>query len=140
MARPTVFISYSHHDEVWKDRLVTHLGVLSHQGLLDQWNDRCIGPGEDWHQEIQEAVVLAREDQPELKRLVAYLVPTPHAEPSAGHLRSYLAHQLPDYMIPGAFVLLDTRGSRLHPRALGLDPAGAAPPGPTRSPPPRTGG
>ena len=27
MTQPTVFISYSHQDEPWKDRLVTHLGV-----------------------------------------------------------------------------------------------------------------
>ena len=35
MSKPTVFISYSHKDEDWKNRLVTHLGVLRHQGLLD---------------------------------------------------------------------------------------------------------
>jgi len=28
MTKPTVFISYSHKDEAWKDCLVTHLGVL----------------------------------------------------------------------------------------------------------------
>ena len=59
MARPTVFISYSHQDEAWKDRLVTHLGVLSHEGLLDLWNDRRIGAGQDWRQEIQEAMATA---------------------------------------------------------------------------------
>ena len=47
MSRPNVFISYSHKDEEWKDRLVTHLGVLHHQGLLDLWDDRRIGAGED---------------------------------------------------------------------------------------------
>jgi hypothetical protein len=56
MTKPTVFISYSHKDEEWKDRLVTHLGVLRHQGLLDLWDDRRIGAGEDWKQEIQEAM------------------------------------------------------------------------------------
>ena len=30
-----VFISYSHKDEEWKDRLVTHLGVLEKQGDLE---------------------------------------------------------------------------------------------------------
>jgi hypothetical protein len=34
MTKPTIFISYSHKDEGWKDRLVTHLGVLQSQGLL----------------------------------------------------------------------------------------------------------
>jgi hypothetical protein len=56
MTKPAVFISYSHKDEKWKDRLVTHLGVLQSQGLLDLWDDRRIGAGEDWEQEIQEAM------------------------------------------------------------------------------------
>ncbi len=42
--RPTVFISYS-QDEEWKDRLVTRLGVLAQEGLLDTWDDRRIGAG-----------------------------------------------------------------------------------------------
>jgi tetratricopeptide (TPR) repeat protein len=56
MTMPTVFISYSHKDEDWKDRLVTHLGVLQQEGLLDLWDDRRIGAGEDWYLEIQEAM------------------------------------------------------------------------------------
>jgi len=56
MSKPTVFISYSHEDEEWKDRLVTHLGVLERQGILDLWDDRRIGAGEDWYEEIQEAI------------------------------------------------------------------------------------
>ena len=53
---PTVFISYSHKDEAWKDRLVTQLGVLQRQGLLDLWDDRRIAAGEDWHGEIRAAM------------------------------------------------------------------------------------
>ena len=56
MTLPTVFISYSHKDEAWKDRLVTHLGVLQQECLLDLWDDHRIGAGEDWYQEIQEAM------------------------------------------------------------------------------------
>ncbi len=37
MRNPEVFISYSHTDEDWKDRLVTHLGVLEQEGLLEIW-------------------------------------------------------------------------------------------------------
>jgi hypothetical protein len=59
MSRPAVFISYSHQDEEWKDRLVTHLGVLQSQDLLDLWDDRRIGAGQDWYQEIQEAMATA---------------------------------------------------------------------------------
>jgi len=56
MKKPTVFISYSHKDEEWKDRLVTHLGVLQWEGHLDLWEDRRIGACEDWYQEILEAM------------------------------------------------------------------------------------
>jgi len=60
MTNPKVFISYSHKDGEWKDRLVTHLGVLQQQGLLDIWEDRQIVPGEDWYQKIQDAMSAAR--------------------------------------------------------------------------------
>jgi len=55
MPSPSVFISYSHKDEDWKDRLVTHLGVLEEAGILDLWNDRRIEAGDDWKPEIEEA-------------------------------------------------------------------------------------
>lgn len=54
--KPTVFVSYSHEDEVWKDRLVTHLGVSQQQGLLKLWDDRRIEAGEDWYQAIVDAI------------------------------------------------------------------------------------
>ena len=56
MTKPTIIISYSHKDEDWKDRLVTHLGVLQREGLLDLWDDRRIGAGENWYQKIEEAI------------------------------------------------------------------------------------
>jgi tetratricopeptide (TPR) repeat protein len=59
MTKPTIFISYSHKDEAWKDRLVTHLRGLGHQGSLDAWDDRRIEGGQDWHQEIQDAMSAA---------------------------------------------------------------------------------
>jgi hypothetical protein len=52
MPVPSVFISYSHKDEAWKDRLVTHLGVLQREGLLDTWDDRRIGAGDDREAEL----------------------------------------------------------------------------------------
>ena len=54
--QPSVFISYSHKDEVWKDRLVTHLGVLKHLDLLTIWTDRHIDGGDDWFPEIENAI------------------------------------------------------------------------------------
>ncbi len=56
---------------------------------------------------IRQAAVLAREDNPENKRLIAYIVPRPKLDLSTDRLRSYLKDQLPEYMIPSAFVLLD---------------------------------
>ncbi len=59
ITKPTIFISYSHEDEMWKDRLVTHLGVLQQEELLDLWEDSRIGAGEDWFKKIQEATAKA---------------------------------------------------------------------------------
>lgn len=57
--KPTVFICYSHRDENWKDKLVTHLGVLQQEGFLDLWEDSRISAGEDWYQKIQKAIEIA---------------------------------------------------------------------------------
>lgn len=54
--KSTVFISYSHLDEPWKDRLVRHLEVAQQQGLVELWDDRKIEAGEDWYQAIVEAI------------------------------------------------------------------------------------
>lgn len=54
-----------------------------------------------------DAIVLAREDVPGDKRLVAYIVPQPNHEVQSAELRQHLLVKLPDYMIPTAFVALD---------------------------------
>ncbi|AFZ23898.1 acyl-CoA synthetase (AMP-forming)/AMP-acid ligase II [Cylindrospermum stagnale PCC 7417] len=56
---------------------------------------------------IKEAVVVAREDIPEDKRLVAYIVPKQQPVPTTRELRQYLQNKLPDYMVPSAFVFLN---------------------------------
>ncbi|MFB7557213.1 non-ribosomal peptide synthetase [Streptomyces brevispora] len=38
------------------------------------------------------------------RRLVAYVVPDPQAPPAAAELRAFLAHRLPDYMVPAAYL------------------------------------
>lgn len=53
---PKVFISYSHKDERWKERLIKHLQVLQKEALLDPWDDRRIEFGDDWKARITEAI------------------------------------------------------------------------------------
>ncbi len=60
MSGPTVFISYSHKDETWKDRLVRHLGVLTREGAFEYWDDRRIAAGDGWHAEIKTVMDRAR--------------------------------------------------------------------------------
>jgi amino acid adenylation domain-containing protein len=74
------------------------------------------------HPSIQHAVVLAREDSPGERRLVAYVVTAPGTTTSATELRSALRQKLPDYMLPSAIVLLDslplTPNGKLDRKAL----------------------
>ncbi|MGF1937819.1 MAG: non-ribosomal peptide synthetase [Nostoc sp. ChiQUE02] len=60
------------------------------------------------HPTVQETVVVAREDIPDRKYLAAYIVPTQSEAPTTSELRRFLKTQLPDYMMPSAFVMLST--------------------------------
>jgi amino acid adenylation domain-containing protein len=59
------------------------------------------------HSAIREIAVIVREDIPGDKRLVAYVVPQ-QEQPHSSDLRSFLQERLPNYMVPSAFVFLDT--------------------------------
>ncbi|WP_235204861.1 phosphopantetheine-binding protein, partial [Pseudomonas syringae] len=68
-------------------------------------------------------VVMAREDVPGDERLVAYYTSRGADEtPDIGLLRSHLQTQLPDYMVPSAYVRLDslplTANGKLDRKAL----------------------
>jgi amino acid adenylation domain-containing protein len=58
------------------------------------------------HPGIREALVLAREDHPGDKRLVAYVVSRIDGTPTADELKSALQEKLPHYMVPSTFVFL----------------------------------
>ncbi|WP_433647244.1 amino acid adenylation domain-containing protein [Kosakonia pseudosacchari] len=71
---------------------------------------------------VRDAVVIVREDTPGDKRLVAYLLAQPGQTPSPARLRQQLAQSLAEYMLPAAFVTLEsfplTPNGKLDRRAL----------------------
>ncbi len=65
------------------------------------------------HPAVGETVVMIQEDIPGLKHLVAYIVPdvehaTSRQNLKSTELRQFLKQKLPEYMIPSAFVLLES--------------------------------
>ena len=79
------------------------------------------------HPAVREAVVIAREDSPGDKRLVGYYTVVADGEPeqdavSAEQLRSHLMALLPEYMVPAAYVRLEslplTPNGKLDRKAL----------------------
>ena len=74
------------------------------------------------HPSVRDVIVLAREDSPGEKRLVAYLVVEEESTPTTTELRSFLKEKMPDYMVPSAFVILEafplTPNGKIDRRAL----------------------
>ena len=60
------------------------------------------------HEGISEAVVIAREDVPGEKRLVAYFTLASDAVVNVEALREHLLQVLPEYMVPAAYVQLES--------------------------------
>jgi len=100
------------------DGNIEFLGRIDHQVKIRGFR---IEPGEieavlAQHPGVGENTVTAREDEPDNKRLVAYVVPRGGRAPVTGELlRNFLREKLPEYMIPSVFVMLE---------ALPLTPSG----------------
>jgi amino acid adenylation domain-containing protein len=60
------------------------------------------------HVSVQASVVIAREDAPDEKRLVAYIVPVAGSQRDEQSLRELIRQRLPDYMEPAAFVWMES--------------------------------
>ena len=58
--RTKVFISYSHADRRFLDRLHIFLKPLERDGHVDWWDDTRLTPGSDWREKIKEAMDCAR--------------------------------------------------------------------------------
>ena len=91
------------------DGNVEFLGRIDHQVKIRGFR---IELGEieavlEQHSGVNQAVVIAREDTPGDKRLVAYFVPETPCTVTSAELRQHAGKQLPDYMTPTAFVQME---------------------------------
>jgi len=55
-----VFVSYSHRDSFWKDRLVEAIRANNHPGELDLWDDTRLRGGDLWREHIEHAIAASR--------------------------------------------------------------------------------
>lgn len=112
-------------------------GNIEYLGRIDQQvkiRGFRIEPGEieavlEQHPEVKETVVLTREATPGNARLVAYIIPLSGIDsqdafvsPFTRRLREFSSAKLPDYMVPSAFVVLEsfplTPSGKVDRRAL----------------------
>jgi len=91
------------------DGTIEHLGRLDFQVKLRGFRielgeiEAVLGQ----HPAVRLAIVMAREDTPGNKRLVAYVELQKEQSTTAAELKSHLTEHVPAYMVPSAFVLLE---------------------------------
>ena len=92
------------------DGNIEFLGRVDHQVKIRGFRIELgeIEAALDQHPAVREAVVLAPQDAPGERRLVAYVVAEREPFPTTSDLRSFLKQKLPEHMVPALFVLLDT--------------------------------
>jgi len=146
-------LGYLHRPELTGDKFVPHPfkpgetlyrtgdrarfradGLLDYCGRLDQQvklNGYRIEPGEIQgvllrHEGVAQAFVTVREDDAGRRQLLAYVVPQGKA-PASPDLHRFLRPQMPDYMLPTAYLVLDalplTPNGKVDVRALPLPEA-----------------
>jgi|SRR5688572_1180352 len=59
-ARDLIFVSYSHLDQTWLERLQTVMKPLIRNRTLSVWDDNRINPGQRWRSELDSALERAR--------------------------------------------------------------------------------
>jgi acyl carrier protein len=115
----------------WRDDgVVEFLGRMDFQVKIRGYRIELgeIESGLQAHDSVEQAVVLLREDVPGDKRLIAYILPAMGHEIDEQELKQTLLKEMPDFMVPSGFVVLDsiplTLNGKIDRKAL---PAPVAP-------------
>ena len=105
------------------DGNIEYLGRIDHQVKIRGYRVELgeIETALNQHPQVQETLVTIRKDEPDNKQLVAYIVSHENTLDSI-KLRQFLKDRLPEYMVPGAFVILDnlplTPNGKVNRKAL----------------------